>query len=315
MAQLSDNAPEVTGSVIPDVQEAKTMRHLIENKGLLDTKGKLYAGTGDTTSTGAPVTAAVDPEGAADGAVLVKDSTQNAGWKVGLLESGSLADGAVGTEQIAGLAVTTEKIAPGAVGFGQLNEGDLGKIARLDRDNTFRSGNTFATASKYTPFLGQALISWVNGQVTVSLAAPPRRPSDGTHLTFLPSKTGQILSIPTYVDASATQSETPNMSLVIPELLVGHLYLLWFKIRETTGGTSIVRRFTAMFYYPGVTSLEYNMVLTRHVTLNSGYSVTYYPATKSLDISLEVPTNSNFSASFVGADGDSIRIFDLGAEV
>ena len=82
MAQLSDNAPEVAGSVIPDVQEAKTMRHLIENKGLLDTKGKLYAGTGDTTSTGAPVTAAVDPEGAADGAVLVKDSTQNAGWKV-----------------------------------------------------------------------------------------------------------------------------------------------------------------------------------------------------------------------------------------
>ena len=82
MAQLSDKAPEVTGSVIPDVQEAKTMRHLIENKGLLDTKGKLYAGTGDTTSTGAPVTAAVDPEGAADGAVLVKDSTQNAGWKV-----------------------------------------------------------------------------------------------------------------------------------------------------------------------------------------------------------------------------------------
>lgn len=82
MAQLSDNAPEVTGSVIPDVQEAKTMRHLIENKGLLDTKGKLYAGTGDTTSTGAPVTAAVDPGNVADGAVLVKDSAQNAGWKV-----------------------------------------------------------------------------------------------------------------------------------------------------------------------------------------------------------------------------------------
>lgn len=82
MAQLSDSAPEVTGSVIPNAQEAKTMRHLIENKGLLDAKGKLYAGTGDTTSTGAPVTAAVDPGNAADGAVLVKDSTQNAGWKV-----------------------------------------------------------------------------------------------------------------------------------------------------------------------------------------------------------------------------------------
>lgn len=305
MAQLSDDALEATKSVIPNAQEAKTMRHLIENKGLLDTKGKLYAGTGDTTSTGAPVTAAIDPEGAADGAVLVKDSTQRAGWKVGLLESDSLADG----------AVTTGKIADGAVGFGQLSEGDLAKIARLDRDNAFRSGNTFATASKYTPSLGQALISWVNGPRTVSLAAPPRMPSDGTHLAFLPSKTGQILSIPAYVDASATQSETPNTSLVIPELLVGHLYLLWFKIRETTGGISIVRQFTAMFYYPGVTSLEYNMVLTRHVTLNSGYSVTYYPATKSLDISLEVPTNSNFSASFVGADGESIRIFDIGAEV
>lgn len=150
MAQLSDNAPEVTGSVIPNAQEAKTMRHLIENKGLLDTKGKLYAGTGDTTSTGAPVTAAVDPEGAADGAVLVKDSTQNAGWKVGLLESGSLAEGAVGTEQIAGLAVTTEKIAEGAVGTEQINVEDLHKkFATLDYsatgylDNHFNNQNYF----------------------------------------------------------------------------------------------------------------------------------------------------------------------------
>ena len=82
MPQLGDENEKVTNSVIPNGTEAKVMRNLIENKGLLNGKGKLYAGTADTTSTGAPVTTAIDPSGADDGSVLIKDSTQTGGWKV-----------------------------------------------------------------------------------------------------------------------------------------------------------------------------------------------------------------------------------------
>ena len=82
MPQLEDENEKVTNSVIPNGTEAKVMRNLIENKGLLNGKGKLYAGTDDTTSTGAPVTTAIDPSGADDGSVLIKDSTQTGGWKV-----------------------------------------------------------------------------------------------------------------------------------------------------------------------------------------------------------------------------------------
>lgn len=215
MAQLSDEALKTTKSVIPNAQEAKTMRHLIENKGLLDTKGKLYAGTGDTTSTGAPVTAAIDPKGAADGAVLVKDSTQSTGWKVGLLESGSLTDGAVGTKQIADSAVTTEKIADGAVGTKQTNVEDLHRrFATLDYsadgslNNRFNNYNYFnnppiisvgiATSTKFleTEKRGSAK--------AVSFYCPGTGASGGDITYTFPNKTGNVVLEEQLTGAGAT---------------------------------------------------------------------------------------------------------------
>lgn len=109
MPQLEDENEKVTNSVIPNGTEAKVMRNLIENKGLLNGKGKLYAGTDDTTSTGAPVTTAIDPSGADDGSVLIKDSTKDGGWTVGQVTTASIADRAVETVNIAAGAVTNEK--------------------------------------------------------------------------------------------------------------------------------------------------------------------------------------------------------------
>lgn len=109
MPQLEDRNEKVTNSVIPNGTEAKVMRNLIENKGLLNGKGKLYAGTDDTTSTGAPVTTAIDPSGAVDGSVLIKDSTKDGGWTVGQVTTVSIADRAVETVNIAAGAVTNEK--------------------------------------------------------------------------------------------------------------------------------------------------------------------------------------------------------------
>ncbi len=99
MAQLEDGNGKVTNSVIPNGTEAKVMRNLIENKGLLNGKGKLYAGTDDTTSTGAPVTTAIDPSGAVDGSVLIKDSTKDGGWTVGQVGTAGIAAGAITSEQ------------------------------------------------------------------------------------------------------------------------------------------------------------------------------------------------------------------------
>lgn len=109
MAQLEDGNEKVTNSVIPNGTEAKVMRNLIENKGLLNGKGKLYAGTDDTTSTGAPVTTAIDPSGAVDGSVLIKDSTKDGGWTVGQVTSANIAAGAVTSANIAAGAVTSEQ--------------------------------------------------------------------------------------------------------------------------------------------------------------------------------------------------------------
>ena len=109
MPQLEDKNEKVTNSVIPNGTEAKVMRNLIENKGLLNGKGKLYAGTDDTTSTGAPVTTAIDPSGADDGSVLIKDSTKDGGWTVGQVGTASIAARAVETMNIAAGAVTNEK--------------------------------------------------------------------------------------------------------------------------------------------------------------------------------------------------------------
>lgn len=95
MPQLEDGNEKVTSSVIPNGTEAKVMRNLIENKGLLNGKGKLYAGTADTTSTGAPVTTAIDPSGADDGSVLIKDFTKDGGWKVGQIETAGIKNRAI----------------------------------------------------------------------------------------------------------------------------------------------------------------------------------------------------------------------------
>lgn len=102
MPQLEDENEKVTNSVIPNGTEAKVMRNLIENKGLLNGKGKLYAGTDDTTSTGAPVTTAIDPSGVDEGSVLIKDSSQAGGWKVDK----------VGKDNIKDAAITPEKLDP-----------------------------------------------------------------------------------------------------------------------------------------------------------------------------------------------------------
>ena len=95
MPQLEDGNEKVTNSVIPNGTEAKVMRNLIENKGLLNGKGKLYAGTDDTTSTGAPVTTAIDPKNASEGSVLIKKSTEDSGWIVDKIDANSLKDSAV----------------------------------------------------------------------------------------------------------------------------------------------------------------------------------------------------------------------------
>ena len=100
MPQLEDENEKVTNSVIPNGTEAKVMRNLIENKGLLNGKGKLYAGTDDTTSTGAPVTTAIDPSGADDGSVLIKDSTQIGGWKVDKVGKDNIKDAAITPEKL-----------------------------------------------------------------------------------------------------------------------------------------------------------------------------------------------------------------------
>ena len=100
MPQLGDENEKVTNSVIPNGTEAKVMRNLIENKGLLNGKGKLYAGTADTTSTGAPVTTAIDPSGADDGSVLIKDSSQAGGWKVDKVGKDNIKDAAITPEKL-----------------------------------------------------------------------------------------------------------------------------------------------------------------------------------------------------------------------
>lgn len=83
MAQLTDEQLQNTNSVITNGLEAKTMRHKIENKDLLSQKGALYVGTGNTTSTGAAVTAAINIPDDANGKVLAvsDDETSENGWK------------------------------------------------------------------------------------------------------------------------------------------------------------------------------------------------------------------------------------------
>ena len=119
MPQLEDGNEKVTNSVIPNGTEAKVMRNLIENKGLLNGKGKLYAGTDDTTSTGAPVTTAIDPKNASEGSVLIKDSSQAGGWKVDR----------IGPTNIIPKSLTGAQLADGAIDNSKLDITDQIKIS------------------------------------------------------------------------------------------------------------------------------------------------------------------------------------------
>lgn len=86
---------------------ATPMRNLTENKGLLTDKGMLYAGTGESKEfvcgiknnadikISVPVTTAISPSGASEGSVLIKDSTQRGGWKVGQIETVGIKDRAI----------------------------------------------------------------------------------------------------------------------------------------------------------------------------------------------------------------------------
>lgn len=96
MSQLTDEQLQKTNSVIANGLEAKTMRHRMENKDLLSQKGALYVGTGNTTSTGAAVTASIAPNGKTDdGKVLIANSTANEGWQIGKITASNIEDGAV----------------------------------------------------------------------------------------------------------------------------------------------------------------------------------------------------------------------------
>lgn len=100
-----DNA----GVISPNLY-ATPMRNLTENKGLLHKKGMLYAGTGTSKEfvcgvnedgsdkkITVPVTTAIDPSPSdvPEGSVLIKDSTQAGGWKVGQIETAGIKDGAI----------------------------------------------------------------------------------------------------------------------------------------------------------------------------------------------------------------------------
>ena len=111
MPQLEDGNEKVTNSVIPNGTEAKVMRNLIENKGLLNGKGKLYAGTDDTTSTGAPVTTAINPSGVDDGSVLIKDFTKDGGWKVDKIGNDNITNGAITGDKLTNGTITGDKLA------------------------------------------------------------------------------------------------------------------------------------------------------------------------------------------------------------
>ena len=143
MPQLGDENEKVTNSVIPNGTEAKVMRNLIENKGLLNGKGKLYAGTADTTSTGAPVTTAIDPTNASEGSVLIKDSSQVGGWKVDQ----------IGPTNIIPKSLTGNQIADGAIGNSKL---DITDQIELSPSLTIGSASHSTILSAYTAPYGSS---------------------------------------------------------------------------------------------------------------------------------------------------------------
>lgn len=105
---MAYNPENDNDGVIESSLYATPMRNLIENKGLLTGKGMLYAGTGSSSEfikndknekIPVPVTTAIDPSNAADGSVLIKDSTQTGGWKVDKIGTAGIAAGAITSGQ------------------------------------------------------------------------------------------------------------------------------------------------------------------------------------------------------------------------
>ena len=83
------------GVTIDKGLEASVMRHKMESKDTLATKGALYVGTG-TKKDSFTVTKSIAPNGASDnGKVLVADASEGVGWKVDKITADNLEGGRV----------------------------------------------------------------------------------------------------------------------------------------------------------------------------------------------------------------------------
>ena len=83
------------GVTIDSGLEASVMRHKMESKDTLATKGALYVGTG-TKQDSFTVTKSIAPNGSSDnGKVLVADASEGVGWKVAKITADNLEGGRV----------------------------------------------------------------------------------------------------------------------------------------------------------------------------------------------------------------------------
>lgn len=83
------------GVTIDSGLEASVMRHKMESKDTLATKGALYVGTG-TKQDSFTVTKSIAPNGSSDdGKVLVADSNETVGWKITKITADNLEGGRV----------------------------------------------------------------------------------------------------------------------------------------------------------------------------------------------------------------------------
>lgn len=222
MPQLEDGNEKVTSSVIPNGTEAKVMRNLIENKGLLNGKGKLYAGTADTTSTGAPVTTAIDPSGADDDSVLIKDSSQAGGWKVDK----------VGKDNIKDAAITPEKLQA---------TGDFNAHSFSSKDDNikyhadYRADRIiFNSTAKDSDGQVTLVPSIAVGQ-TVMLGLPSE---DGTLVTAEEIESGEIVAkiAKTAKVLQGWWRHFVNVSLTAGSGTAGALFNVYFELFTSSGG-------------------------------------------------------------------------------
>lgn len=225
MPQLEDGNEKVTSSVIPNGTEAKVMRNLIENKGLLNGKGKLYAGTADTTSTGAPVTTAIDPSGADDDSVLIKDSSQAGGWKVDK----------VGKDNIKDAAITPEKLQA---------TGDFNAHSFSSKDDNikyhadYRADRIIFNSTAKDSDGQVTLVPSIAAGQTVMLGLPSE---DGTLVTAEEIESGEIVA----KTAKAAQTAKVlqgwwrhfvNVSLTAGSGTAGALFNVYFELFTSSGG-------------------------------------------------------------------------------